>query len=203
MLNDSINFLHAVPPTVGFSEGYALLCQFFVIGFGYSVVNGRKPLLRVRGQVRVGCKDVAHGVGTGCHGRFAHCQIFVNFQWVVAIGDVVYHLRIYANVIGGNICRQFTCFFLPEKMDVLQCVDTVLAESVIFRSGEHKVVFGALSDYFIEQISVQAGTVYSTHVSDDGVGNSFYVGGYAVASGSIIQLYVCLLYTSPSPRDCS
>mgnify|MGYP000010720670 CR=1 FL=1 len=62
MLNDSINFLHAVPPTVGFSEGYALLCQFFVIGFGYSVVNGRKPLLRVRGQVRVGCKDVAHGV---------------------------------------------------------------------------------------------------------------------------------------------
>ena len=31
-------------------------------------------------------------------------------------------------------------------MDVLQCVDTVLAESVIFRSGEHKVVFGALSD---------------------------------------------------------
>ena len=114
MLNDSINFLHAVPPTVGFSEGYALLCQFFVIGFGYSVVNGRKPLLRVRGQVRVGCKDVAHGVGTGCHGRFAHCQIFVNFQWVVAIGDVVYHLRIYANVIGGNICRQFTCFFLLD-----------------------------------------------------------------------------------------
>ena len=56
MLNDSINFLHAVPPTVGFSEGYALLCQFFVIGFGYGVVNGRKPLLRVRGQVRVAAK---------------------------------------------------------------------------------------------------------------------------------------------------
>ena len=115
MLNDSINFLHAVPPTVGFSEGYALLCQFFVIGFGYGVVNGRKPLLRVRGQVRVGCKDVAHGVGTGCHGRFAHCQIFVNFQRVVAIGDVVYYLWVYANVIGGNICRQFTCFFCPRK----------------------------------------------------------------------------------------
>ena len=105
MLNDSINFLHAVPPTVGFSEGYALLCQFFVIGFGYGVVNGRKPLLRARGQVRVACKDVAHGVGTGCDSGFTHSQIFVYFQRIVTVGNLVHHLRIDADIVGSYVGR--------------------------------------------------------------------------------------------------
>lgn len=94
-----------MPPTVGLGKGYALFGQFFVVSFGHSTVYGRKPFLRVDGQVRVTCEYVAHGVGTGCDSGFTHSQIFVYFQRIVAVGNLVHHLRIDADIVGSYVGR--------------------------------------------------------------------------------------------------
>ena len=81
---------------------------------------------------------VAHGVGTGCDSGFTHSQIFVYFQWIVTVGNVVHHLRIDADIVGCDVSGQLVHFFLPGEIRIFQAVDSVLAKTVVFRSGEHK-----------------------------------------------------------------
>lgn len=98
-------FFTLCPQPVGLGKGYALFGKFFVIGFGHSTVYGRKPFFRGGGQVRVICEYVAHGVGTGCDSGFTHSQVFVYFQWIVTVGNLVHHLRIDADIVGSYVGR--------------------------------------------------------------------------------------------------
>lgn len=67
-------------------------------------------------------------------------------------------------------------------------MDTVPTENVIFWSGEHKTIIGTLTYYLIKQVSVKAGTVYRTHISDDRAWNVLHVTGCFVFLGRIVQL---------------
>ena len=126
--------------------------------------------------------------GTGCDSGFTHSQVFVYFQWIVTVGNVVHHLRVDTDIVGCDVSGQLVHLFLPGEIHIFQAVDVVLAKTVILRSGEHKIVIGTLAYYLIEQVSVKAGTVYRTHISDDRAWNVLHVTGCFVFLGRIVQL---------------
>ncbi len=104
---------------MGLGKGYALFGELFVV----SSVTARscaKPFFRFGGQVRVVCEYVAHGVGTGFDSGFTHSQIFVYFQWIVTVGNVVHHLRIDADIVGCDVSGQLVHFFLPGEIRIFQ-----------------------------------------------------------------------------------
>lgn len=108
-------------PSCGSRQRLCAVWRAFVVSFGHSTVYGRKPFSQVGGQVRVVCEYVAHGVGTGCDSGFTHSQVFVYFQWIVTVGNVVHHLRIDADIVGCDVSGQLVHLFCPVKYTFSGC----------------------------------------------------------------------------------